>query len=192
MWVIRENVSSAYAISRERQQRTAALPTCAPQLINSFRKRVALKGLVESVHRNNRVVKVERRVVIGTEGRFAERWLRSEDSSTLNTSFIERLNLTIRQGSTYLCRRTICQARRRLHLERHLELLRCYYNFVRPHRSLKFGRETRTPAIQAGLSAKRLTLRNIFCSGILQALCKFVFVYRAASFSAENAMLHAA
>ena len=46
----------------------------------------------------------------------------------------------------------------------HLELLRCYYNFVRPHRALRFGRETRTPAMQAGLATRRLTLRDIFVS----------------------------
>ena len=46
----------------------------------------------------------------------------------------------------------------------HLELLRCYYNFVRPHGALKFGRETRTPAMQAGLATRRLTLRDIFVS----------------------------
>src|SRR5215475_8989680 len=52
-------------------------------------------GQVIKTRRNNRIVKVERRPVIGTEGRFEERLQRSEDSSTLNTSFIERLNLTI-------------------------------------------------------------------------------------------------
>ena len=82
-------------------------------------------GQVIKTRRNNRIVKVERRAVIGTDGRFEERLQRSEDSSTLNTSFIERLNLTIRQGSAYLCRRTICQARWRERLEGHLELLRC-------------------------------------------------------------------
>ena len=40
----------------------------------------------------------------------------------------------------------------------------CYYNFVRPHGALKFGRETRTPAMQAGLATRRLTLRDIFVS----------------------------
>jgi hypothetical protein len=52
----------------------------------------------------------------------------SEDSSKLNTSFIEWLNLTIRQASAYLFRRTICHARWKEHLEDHLELIRCYYN----------------------------------------------------------------
>src|SRR5262250_3018976 len=124
-------------------------------------------GQVIKTRRNNRIVKVERRTVIGTEGRLIEKLQRSEDSSTLNTSFIERLNLTIRQGSAYLCRKTICHARWKQRLEGHLELLRCYYNFVRPHRSLKFGRDVRTPAMQAGLVGKRLTLRTIFCSGKL-------------------------
>ena len=47
-------------------------------------------------------------------------------------------------------------------LDEHLELLRCYYNFVRPHGALKFGREIRTPAMQAGLTIRRLTFRDIF------------------------------
>ena len=41
-------------------------------------------------------------------------------------------------------------------------MLRCYYNFVRPHGALKFGREIRTPAMQAGLATRRLTFRDIF------------------------------
>ena len=83
-------------------------------------------------------------------------------SSTLNTSFIERMNLTIRQGSAYLSRRTLSHARSEDKLEEHLELLRCHYNFVRPHGALQFGREVRTPAMQAGLATRRLTFREIF------------------------------
>jgi hypothetical protein len=44
----------------------------------------------------------------------------------------------------------------------HLELVRCHYNFVRPHSALRFGRETRAPAMQAGLARRRLTLREVF------------------------------
>ncbi len=80
----------------------------------------------------------------------------------MNTSFIERLNLTIRQSSAYLSRRTLSHARSTERLDEHLELLRCYYNFVRPHGALKFGREIRTPAMQAGLTTRRLTFRDIF------------------------------
>jgi transposase-like protein/IS1 family transposase len=122
-----------------------------------------LYGQVIKTRRNDRVVKIERRAVIGT-GRLEQALRHSEDSVRLNTSFVERLNLTIRQGSSYLGRRTICQARWKEHLEDHLELLRCHYNFVRCHLALKFGREVKTPAWQAGLTNRTLTLREIFSS----------------------------
>jgi transposase-like protein/IS1 family transposase len=69
-------------------------------------------GQVIKRRRNDRVVSVERRAVIGA-GRLQQALQQSEDSVKLNTSFVERLNLTIRQGSACLGRRTICQARRR-------------------------------------------------------------------------------
>src|SRR5215475_2530861 len=79
-------------------------------------------------------------------------------------------------------------------LEGHLEVLRCYYNFVRPHSTLKFGRKLRTPAMQAGLIGKRLTLPEIFWSGsVFLASCQiFVLVYSEVSFSIENAPSRAA
>ncbi len=84
-----------------------------------------LYGQVLKTRRNDRVVKVERRAVHGAAWRFEEALSNSEDSSTLNTSFIERLNLTIRQSSAYLLRRTFSHARSKEKLEEHLELLRC-------------------------------------------------------------------
>jgi hypothetical protein len=122
---------------------------------------------VIKTRRNDRIIKVERRTLIGDKWRFEETLRDSEDSSKLNTSFVERLNLTIRQSSAYLFRRTICHARWKERLEDHLELLRCYYNFVRPHRALKFGGEMRTPAMQAALTTRRLTLREIFPPAML-------------------------
>ena len=81
-------------------------------------------GQVIKTRRNDRVVRVERRAVIGA-GRLKQALSNSEDSVKLNTSFVERLNLTIRQGSSYLGRRTLCQARGKQYLDAHLELLRC-------------------------------------------------------------------
>src|SRR5262245_25895289 len=121
-----------------------------------------LYGRVIKTRRNDRIVKVERRAVLGDRWRLEQALQDSEDSVKLNTSFVERLNPTVRQGSAYLGRRTICQARRNAHLEDHIELFRCYYNFIRPHRSLKFGGEFRTPAMQARLTNRALTLREIF------------------------------
>jgi IS1 family transposase len=132
-----------------------------------------LYGQVIKTRRNDRVVRVERRAVVGA-GRLHQALWGSEDSVKLNTSFVERLNLTIRQGSAYLGRRTICQARWNERLDDHLELLRCHYNFVRPHRALKFGREVSTPARQAGLTKRALTLREIFSSRIFLLMPKNV------------------
>ena len=124
-------------------------------------------GQVLKTRRNNRVIRVERRVKIGTATRLQAALWESEDSETLNTSFIERLNLTIRQGSAYLRRRSPCHARGADQLRSHVELVRCHYNFVRPHRALRFGSETRTPAMQAGLVSTRLALGDIFKTGRL-------------------------
>ena len=121
-------------------------------------------GQVLKTRRNNRVIRVERRVKIGTASRLKAALWESEDSATLNTSFVERLNLTIRQASAYLRRRSPCHARGADQLRRHVELVRCHYNFVRPHRALRFGRETRTPAMQAGLVSTRLAMSDIFAA----------------------------
>ena len=132
-----------------------------------------VSGQVLKTRRNTRVVRVERRVTIGTASRLNAALLASEDAETLNTSFIERLNLTIRHGSAYVRRRSPCHARGADQLRGHVELLRCYDNFIRPHRALRFGRETRTPAMQAGLVSQRLALRDIFTAG---GLTRRIFV----------------
>ena len=119
-----------------------------------------LYAQVLKTRRNDRIVKVERRQIIGTAWRFGEALLESEDSSSLNTSFVERLNLTIRQATAYLARRTTCHCRSKEQLEYQLEIARCHYNFMRPHRALKFGNEMRTPATQAGLTSRRLSFRG--------------------------------
>jgi hypothetical protein len=71
----------------------------------------------------------------------------------------------------------------------------CYYNFVRPHRALRFGREVRTPAVQAGLTKRRLTFRQIFSSRmVLVALGGFlvVFVFSTASVTVDDLVTRAA
>ena len=100
--------------------------------------------------------------------------LESEDSSTLNTSFIERLNLTLRQACAYLTRRTTCHARGHDQLDNQLEIVRCHYNFLRPHRALRFGKETRTPAMQAGLLNRRFSFREVFLTRLLTIMSRMV------------------
>jgi transposase-like protein len=151
-----------------------------------------LYGQVIKRCHNDRVIKVERRIRTGAAWRWEQAWRNSEDSRKLNTSYIERLNLTIRQGSAYLCRRSLCHARRKQPLEDHLELLRCHYNFLRPHRALKFGREVRTPAMHAGLTKQRLTFRDIFTSiatfsRLARSVC--VFILQRKSSGSDNSAI---
>jgi IS1 family transposase len=135
-----------------------------------------LHGQVIKTRGNDRVIKVERRGLIGAAWRFELTWRDSEDSSKLNTSFIERLNLTIRQGSAYLCRRTICHARWKECLEDHLELFRCCCNSIRPHRALKFGPEIRPPATRAGLASKRLSSSEVFVAAPSRIIFVIMFI----------------
>jgi hypothetical protein len=127
--------------------------------------------------RNNRVCRVETRLVRGTEAQLNAALFDSEDSSAVNTSFVERLNLTIRQGCSYLSRRSAGHARFSEHLEDQMALLQCHYNFIRPHRSLKLGKEKRTPAWQAGLVSHQLTFREIFLYQLAILLLLFVYVH---------------
>ena len=137
-------------------------------------------------------MKVERRLVIGSPRTLEDALDRSEDSEKLNTSYIERLNLTVRQGSAYLCRRSPCHARSNEHLQNHLELLRCHYNFVRPHSALRFGSEVWTPAMQAGLASRRLTFREVFTSVAGMLLCVLIVIdFRAYSDRLERRRLAA-
>ena len=62
-----------------------------------------LYGQVIKKRKKDQIVKVERKTRFGPAWKWEQAWKNSEDSKKLNTSYIERLNLTIRQGSSYLC-----------------------------------------------------------------------------------------
>ena len=119
-------------------------------------------GVSNKVFRHGAIVRVHHKLVTGHRWQLAEALERSEDSDDLNTAYIERLNLFIRRALVYLHRRTSRVLQSRGNLVDQIDLLRCYYNFVRPHGALKFGREVRTPAQQAGRVTRRLTFRDIF------------------------------
>ena len=101
-------------------------------LVDRFLAGACIYGQVIKKRKKNRVTTVRRTLLCGTREQLEDALLNSEDSSTLNTSFVERHNLTIRQGSSILCRRTACHAREDRTLVEHLELLQLHYNFMRP------------------------------------------------------------
>jgi hypothetical protein len=71
------------------------------------------------------------------------------------------MNLFIRRALVYLHGRTSSMLQSRENLIDQIDLLRCCYNFVRPHGALSRGREVRTPAQQAMLVTRRLSSRDI-------------------------------
>jgi transposase InsO family protein len=64
-------------------------------------------------------------------------------SGKLNTAFVERVNLTLRQSVAALIRRTWSTMQDAPQLLLHLEWWRAYYHFVRPHESLRVRIEQR-------------------------------------------------
>ncbi len=124
---------------------------------------------VDKRYRDGKVIHADKRLLIGAPWQFEQAMERSEDSKTINTAFIERLNLTLRRSLACLQRKTTAMCRSEESLTGQLQLLRCYYNFIRQHNSLKFGRERRTPAQQAGLVPRALTWRTIFTARLLGA-----------------------
>ena len=112
--------------------------------------------------RGGRIVRVRNTLVYGTDEQLKAARERCEDSKKLNTAYIERLNLFVRRALASLHRRTTSLARSAAKLGEAVTLLQCYYNFVRPHGTLKFGGKLRTPAQQAKLVRRRLTWREVF------------------------------
>jgi len=156
-------------IHPERRQATGPMPKprwmplpqlCYAQVVKSYRRR--------------RLVSVKHRVVFGT-------WLVIEQvlatcGWTINTAFVERLNLDIRQRVAAVGRRvnTLCQGEDSL-LDR-LTLFQTYHNFVLPHASLRQpwllpevanGRASAkvwrpcTPAMAAGLTDHVWSLKEV-------------------------------
>lgn len=70
----------------------------------------------------------------------------------INTAFVERLNLTERQSSAKLKRKTLCYAKLVQRLSGFMNLFQAYYNFVRPHESLEENGVKRTPGMAARLT----------------------------------------
>lgn len=75
------------------------------------------------------------------------------------TSHVERSNLTIRMHSRRLTRLTNAFSKKLDNLRAALDLFFAWYNFVRPHQSLKM-----TPAMAAGITQERWTIADLLPS----------------------------
>jgi IS1 family transposase len=158
-----------YWMQPERRQATGPMPKprwmplpalCYAQVVKSYRRR--------------RLVGVTHRVVFGT--RLAIEQVLAACGWTINTAFVERLNLDIRQRVAAIGRRvnTLCQGEAGLRDQ--LVLFQVYHNFVLPHASLRQAldepiRTPRmgsaklwrpcTPAMAAGFTDHVWTLKEV-------------------------------
>jgi IS1 family transposase len=82
-------------------------------------------------------------------------------SGRLQTAFVERFNLNVRQSVAALTRRTWATAQTPAGLQRQVEWWRVYYHFVRPYRSLRHYGRACTPAMAAGFTTHRWTVATL-------------------------------
>jgi IS1 family transposase/transposase-like protein len=123
-------------------------------------------------YRRRRLVGVKHRVIFGAvqtiESILAQRGWK------INTSFVERLNLDVRQHVAAIGRRVNTLCKHEAGLRQQLALFQVYHNFVLPHASLRVplpaalhGAGTvkrwqqRTPAMAAGLTDHVRSLREV-------------------------------
>lgn len=105
------------------------------------KRRVPRPGLlyaqVVKQRQKGRVVNVTRQVVFGDPKQIEGYLASSPTSSTVNTSFVERQNLTLRQHNNRLTRKTDSFTKDLPWLEKQLWLFLAYYHLVLPHKSLR-------------------------------------------------------
>jgi IS1 family transposase len=135
-----------------------------------------LYAQVVKSYRRRRLVGVQHRVVFGTMERVKQ--VLSACGRQINTAFVERLNLDIRQRVATVGRRvnTLCQGEDGL--QHQLAVFQTYHNFVLPHASLRQpvlvpeptnGRGSAkqwrpcTPAMAAGLTDHVWSLTEVLC-----------------------------
>ena len=153
----------------ERRQATGPLPKPRWMPLPAL-----LYAQVVQSYRRRRIVGVKHRVVFGTQLAIAQAL--ATCGWTINTAFVERLNLDIRQRVAAIGRRvnTLCQGEAGLRDQ--VALFQVYHNFVLPHASLrqpllipqptngrgsaKVGRPC-TPAMAAGLTDHVWSLKEV-------------------------------
>ncbi len=124
--------------------------------------------------RRRRLVRVCHRVVFGTVE--AVHQVLAAHGWQINTAFIERVNLSIRQHVAAVGRRVTTLCKGEDGLRQQLALYHVYYNFCLPHASLRVPLpqplptngtgsaktwQPRTPAMAAGLTDRVWTLREV-------------------------------
>jgi transposase-like protein len=133
-----------------------------------------LVGQVVKRYVRRHVVSVEPRVVRGTAEAIAAVLGASGGGTRINTAYIERLNATFRGALAPLVRRSRAIAHTESVLTAGMYLVGSAYNFCWLHEGLRRAApagaswrwQERTPAMAAGLTDHRWTMRELLCSRV--------------------------
>jgi IS1 family transposase len=135
-------------------------------------KRLPLPDLIYTrvvkIRANHRIVGVSTEVVFGEEDAAMQAIARSPVCSHINTAFIERNNLTIRERNRRLTRKTLGFSKKKKLLVSSLNIYFGIYHFVKTHKGLRVQVDQeerkwmqRTPMMAAGITDHVWTLPEL-------------------------------
>ena len=125
-----------------------------------------LYAQVVKVRENGRLKEVKTKVVFGKPEAIAEQLANSSVSEAINTSFVERDNLSQRQSNRRLTRKTNGFSKELIWFEKQLWLSMTYYHFVLPHHSLRQPLETPEPTRGSGAPKRWKSVTPAMAAGI--------------------------
>jgi IS1 family transposase len=115
-----------------------------------------------------RVVDVRTQVIFGDAEEIRQFLEKSPVSNHINTAFVERNNLSLRQYSKRLARKTNAFSKDVRHLEGQLYVASAYYHLVKPHLGLRLHAHSqnrkwlqRTPAMAADITEHIWSTREL-------------------------------
>src|SRR5216117_1927592 len=156
-------------VQPERRQATGPAPKPRWMPLPGLRYAQVIKTV-----RRRRLVRVSHRVIFGTLAAIEQ--VLAAHGWQINTAFVERLNLSIRQHVAAVGRRVMTLCKGEEGVRQQLALYHVYYNFCLPHASLQVPlpqplptngtgsaktSRPRTPAMAAGLRDRVWTLREV-------------------------------
>ena len=121
---------------------------------------------VHKTREHGRVIKVEKRVVYGSESSVQDR-LENSPSQTINTAYVERTNLNWRVWDAHLTRKGLTFAHARRWLRAKFAITVAVYDLVRPHETLSRGQDRifrpTTPGMAAKVTTHPWTVLELIC-----------------------------
>jgi IS1 family transposase len=122
-------------------------------------------AVVHKTRIKGKVTKVEKKIIFGDEKSIGQK-LAQGIGNTINTSYIERSNGTLRQMNANLRRKSLTFAKKIETFEAKIGLSVYFYNFIKPHGSLSKNPDKtctpRTPALCAGITDKVWNVKFAF------------------------------